>query len=97
MIVSHYIPWRSIRAGKELSDSKGSSAALSTEVAILSVHRAMNGFIGPKDIFRNPDALFRYFKPTESDEFSPFDIVLGSKGSDFSVMNMHFKLGLYEH
>ena len=34
MVVSHYIPWRAIRAGKELSDSKGASAALSTEVAI---------------------------------------------------------------
>jgi 2-methylcitrate dehydratase len=59
MVVAHYIPWRAIRAGKQLSDSKGASAALSTEVAILSVHRAMNGFIGPKDIFRNPEALFR--------------------------------------
>jgi 2-methylcitrate dehydratase len=59
MVVSHYIPWRAIRAGKQLSDSKGASAALSTEVAILSVHRAMMGFVGPKDIFRNPEALFR--------------------------------------
>ena len=59
MVVAHYIPWRAIRAGKQLSDSKGASAALSTEVAIQSVHRAMKGFIGPKDIFRNPDALFR--------------------------------------
>jgi len=59
MVVSHYVPWRSIRAGKQLTDSKGASAALATEVAILSVHRSMNGFVGPKDIFRNPDALFR--------------------------------------
>lgn len=57
----------------------------------------MKGFIGPKDIFRNPEALFRQFKPTESNEISPFEIVLTNKGSDFSVMNMHFKLGLYEH
>ena len=41
MVVAHYIPWRAIRAGKQLSDSKGASAALSTEVAIQSVHRAM--------------------------------------------------------
>jgi 2-methylcitrate dehydratase len=34
MVVAHYIPWRAIRAGKQLSDSKGASAALSTEVAI---------------------------------------------------------------
>ena len=97
MVVAHYIPWRAIRAGKQLSDSKGASAAISTEVAILSVHRAMKGFVGPKDIFRNPEALFRYFKPTESNEVSPFNIVLGTKGNEFSVMGMHFKLGLYEH
>lgn len=59
MFVAHYIPWRAIRAGKQLSDSKGASAALSTEAAILCVHRAMQGFIGPKDIFRNPEAIFR--------------------------------------
>lgn len=97
MVVAHYIPWRAIRAGKQLSDSKGASAALSTEVAIQSVHRAMDGFIGPKDIFRNPESLFRYFEPTDSHDKSPFDIYLGEKGSDFAVMGMHFKLGLYEH
>ena len=97
MVVAHYIPWRAIRAGKQLSDSKGASAALSTEVAIQSVHRAMKGFIGPKDIFRNPEALFRQFQPTESNDVSPFEIVLANKGDEFSVMGMHFKLGLYEH
>jgi len=96
MVIAHYIPWRAIRAGKQLSDSKGASAALSTEVAIQSVHRAMKGFIGPKDIFRNPEALFRQFKPTANGD-APFDIVLANKGNDFSVMGMHFKLGLYEH
>jgi 2-methylcitrate dehydratase len=95
MTVAHYIPWRAIRAGHQLSDSKGASAALSTEAAIMSVHRAMMGFKGPKDIFRNPEAVFRYFKKTAGD--SPFDIVLSHGGSDFSVMGMHFKLGLYEH
>jgi 2-methylcitrate dehydratase len=63
----------------------------------MSVHRAMSGFVGPKDIFRNPEALFRQFKPTESDDISPFELVLNNKGTDFAVMNMHFKLGLYEH
>jgi 2-methylcitrate dehydratase len=96
MVIAHYIPWRAIRAGKQLSDSKGASAALSTEVAIQSVHRAMKGFIGPKDIFRNPEALFRQFKPTGNGD-APFDIVLANKGEDFAVMGMHFKLGLYEH
>merc|ERR1712228_607634 len=56
MCVAHYVPYRAIRAGKQLSDSKGASAALSTEAAVLSMRRAMNGFVGPKDIFRNPEA-----------------------------------------
>lgn len=97
MVVAHYVPWRAIRAGKQLSDSKGASAALSTEVAISSVHRAMSGFIGPKDIFRNPESLFRQFEPTESHQHSPFNLVLANTGKDFAVMGMHFKLGLYEH
>lgn len=96
MTVAHYIPWRAIRAGHQLSDSKGASAALSTEAAIMSVHRALMGFKGPKDIFRNPEAVFRYFQKTSNGE-SPFDIVLSHGGSDFAVMGMHFKLGLYEH
>jgi 2-methylcitrate dehydratase len=95
MVVAHYIPWRAIRAGKQLSDSKGASAALSTEVAILSVKRALKGFIGPKDIFRNPEALWRRFQPTNGD--SPFDLVLAHSGDDFAIMGMHFKMGLYEH
>ena len=96
MIVAHYIPWRAIRAGKQLSDSKGASAAISTEAAIMSVARAMKGFQGPKDIFRNPEAIFRQFEPC-ADYQSPFEIVLANKGSEFAVMDMHFKLGLYEH
>ena len=64
MTVAHYIPWRAIRAGKQLSDSKGASAAISTEAAIMSVLRAQKGFIGPKDIFRNPESVFRYNQPT---------------------------------
>ncbi|MEX2218939.1 MAG: MmgE/PrpD family protein [Phycisphaerales bacterium] len=109
MVVAHYIPWRSIRHGHQLSDSKGASAALSTEVAILSVKRSMAGFVGPRDIFRNPEAIFNYFalrsgKPDEAAagamrraERSPFDLVLSRAGDDFTVMGMHFKLGLYEH
>lgn len=104
MVVAHYIPWRAIRAGKQLSDSKGASAAISTEMAVLSVHRAMKGFVGPRDIFRNPEAIFRFFEPTTegADRWkeggdSPFDLVLSHSGDDFAVMGMHFKLGLYEH
>lgn len=97
MFVAHYIPWRAIRAGKQLSDSKGASAAISTEAAVLCMKRAMAGFIGPKDIFRNPEAIWRQFEPTRSDDESPFDLVLSHSGDDFAVMGMHFKLGLYEH
>merc|ERR1719160_484117 len=64
MTIAHYVPFRAIRAGKQLSDSKGASAAISTEAAVLSMRRAMRGFIGPKDIFRNPEAIFRFFEPT---------------------------------
>lgn len=96
MTVAHYIPFRAIRAGKQLSDSKGASAAISTEAAILSVLRSMRGFLGPRDIFRNPEAVFRYFQKTTGDR-SPFDLVLSHSGADFAVMGMHFKLGLYEH
>ena len=111
MTVAHYIPFRAIRAGKQLSDSKGSSSALSTEAAIMSVRRSMSGFRGPKDIFRNPEAIFRLFEgpgqmlqkvgggePNLSDtDASPFFLSLGMKGDDFAVMGEHFKLGLYEH
>lgn len=57
----------------------------------------MSGFIGPKDIFRNPESLFRQFEPTESHQHSPFNLILANTGKDFAVMGMHFKLGLYEH
>lgn len=96
MTVAHYIPYRAIRAGKQLSDSKGASAAIATEAAILSVQRSMRGFVGPADIFRNPEAVFRLNEPTIGDR-APFDLVLAHSGSDFALMGMHFKLGLYEH
>jgi 2-methylcitrate dehydratase len=95
MVVAHYVPWRAIRAGKQLSDSKGASAAISTEVAILSVKRSLAGFRGPRDIFRNPESLFRRFEPTQGG--SPFDLTLTHSGDDFAVQGMHFKIGLYEH
>jgi 2-methylcitrate dehydratase len=71
----------------------------------------MAGFLGPRDIFRNPEAIFRIFEGpgqmfqkvgatsanTAKKDASPFDLVLARAGSDFTVMGMHFKLGLYEH
>jgi len=59
------------------------------------MQRSMRGFLGPRDIFRNPESLFRQFVKTSGD--SPFDLVLSHSGRDFAVMGMHFKLGLYEH
>lgn len=96
MFIAHYIPFRAIRAGKQLSDSKGASAALSTEAGLMCLKRSMDGFVGPKDIFRNPEAIFKLNIKT-GDEHSPFDLQLGYKGDDFAIMRNHFKLGLYEH
>jgi 2-methylcitrate dehydratase len=62
MVVAHHVPFRAIRAGKQLSDSKGASAAITTEAAVMSVIRSMSGFLGPRDIFRNPEAVFRLFQ-----------------------------------
>ncbi|HVX11975.1 MAG TPA: MmgE/PrpD family protein [Pirellulales bacterium] len=97
MVVAHYIPFRAIRAGKQLSDSKGASAAMSAEMAVASVRRAMRGFVGPADIFRNPEAIFCLFEPPAVAGVGPFDLTLATSGDDFAVMGMHFKLGLYEH
>ena len=101
MVVAHAVPFRAIRHGHQLSDSKGASAAISTEFAVLCATRAMMGFVGPADIFRNPEAVFclmrRYAGEPVPKGRSPFDLVLSRAGSDFTVMGMHFKLGLYEH
>jgi 2-methylcitrate dehydratase len=97
MVVAHYVPFRAIRAGHQLSDSKGASAALSTEAAVVSVHRAMLGFQGPADIFRNPQAVFCLFETPDRADRSPFDLELACSGDDFAIRGMHFKLGLYEH
>jgi 2-methylcitrate dehydratase len=97
LVVAHYIPFRAIRHGHQLSDSKGASAAISAEVAVVSMRRAMRGFIGPADIVRNPQAIFCLFEPPTQKDTSPFDLVLATAGDDFAVMGMHFKLGLYEH
>jgi len=96
MVVAHYVPFRAIRAGHQLSDSKGASAALSSEVAVMSARRALAGFAGPRDVFRNPLAIYRLNEPCPNGE-SPFDLELGVGGDAFAIHAMHFKLGLYEH
>jgi 2-methylcitrate dehydratase len=97
LVVAHYIPFRAIRHGHQLSDSKGASAAISAEAAVTSVRRSMHGFVGPADIFRNTQAIFCLFEPPQQPETSPFDLTLATAGDDFAVMGMHFKLGIYEH
>ena len=97
MVVAHHIPFRAIRAGHQLSDSKGASAAISSEAAVTCMRRAMRGFIGPADVFRNPQAIFCLFEPPAAEDQAPFDLELATAGDDFAVMGMHFKLGLYEH
>ena len=97
LLIAHYVPYRAIRSGKQLSDSKGASAAISTEMGILSLHRAVRGFVGPADIFRNRQAVFCLFKPPIGENESPFDLTLTCSGENFAVLDMHFKLGLYEH
>jgi 2-methylcitrate dehydratase len=97
LVVAHYIPFRAIRHGHQLSDSKGASAAISAEIAVLSMRRAMRGFVGPADILRNPQAIFCLFEPPVRHDTSPFNLALATAGDDFAVMGMHFKLGLYEH
>ena len=96
LVVSHYVPFRAIRAGNQLSDSKGSSAAFAAETAVLAAQRAIDGFRGPRDIFRNPLAIYR-LNERSPDGMSPFDLELGESGDAFAIHSMHFKLGLYEH
>jgi 2-methylcitrate dehydratase len=96
LTVAHFVPFRAIRHGHQLSDSKGASAAITAEAAVTSMRRAMRGFVGPADILRNPQAVFCLFEPTKRNE-SPFDLELATAGDDFAIMGMHFKLGLYEH
>jgi 2-methylcitrate dehydratase len=96
-VVAHHVPFRAIRHGEQLSDSKGASAAISAEAAVQAMRRAMRGFVGPADIFRNPQAPFCLFEPPPKKGISPFNLELAAGGDDFAVMGEHFKLGLYEH
>jgi 2-methylcitrate dehydratase len=69
---------------------------LAAEAGVMCARRALAGFLGPRDVFRNPLALYRLNEPTPPDE-SPFDLELGVEGDAFAIHAMHFKLGLYEH
>ena len=41
----------------------------------------MRGFVGPKDVFRNPEAIWRFFEPTTGVDANPdlIDITLANK------------------
>lgn len=93
IMIAHHLPYRMIRDSKQLTDSRSASAAMTTESAISAIKRAMNGFSGPRDVFRNPRSIFGGLGATESE--SPFDLMLMKEGSNFSIMSHHFKLGLY--
>jgi 2-methylcitrate dehydratase len=97
LVVAHYVPFRAIRSGQELSDSKGASAALAAETAVMAARRALAGFRGPADIFRNRQAVFCLFEPPSDPHCSPFDLELATSGDAFAITNMHIKLGIYEH
>jgi 2-methylcitrate dehydratase len=96
LVVAHSVPFRAIRAGHQLSDSKGASAAIAAEAAVVAARRAVAGFQGPQDIFRNPLAIYRLNIPCPNGQ-SPFDLELGESDDAFAIHGMHFKLGLYEH
>jgi 2-methylcitrate dehydratase len=98
MVVAHYIPFRAIRAGKQLSDSKGASAAISTEAAIRRMQRSMRASSARATSSATPrrSSAVRADRQHRRRQ-SPFDLVLSHSGDDFAVMGMHFKLGLYEH
>ena len=65
LVVAHYVPFRAIRHGEQLTDSKGASAAISAEVATLSLRRDIRGFVGPADVFRNLQAACCLFAPPQ--------------------------------
>src|SRR4029078_12612695 len=68
LVLAHYIPFRAIRHGHQLSDSKGRRAQITTEAAVLSMRGAFRAFVGPADILRNPQAIFCLFeKPADAD------------------------------
>jgi len=94
MLISHYIPWRAVRSGiHELADSSGCSSAFTTEMGILCMNRALDGFSGPLDIFRNPESMFKNFWDKGDPNSAPYDIKVTTSGDNFSIMGMHFRFG----
>ena len=79
LVVAHYVPFRAIRAGQQLSDSKGGLGGDQRRSRrCVAALRAMRGFVGPADIFRNPEALFCLFERPDRAGISPFDLTLAT-------------------
>jgi len=93
ILITHNIPTLAIRQGKQIYDIQGSSSAILVEAAINAIRRAHGGLVGPQDVFRNPDGIFRMLEPTNGN--SPFDLNLTMEGNNFSIMKNHFRLGSY--
>ncbi len=93
ILVSHNVPYASVRQGKQLTETEGAASAIMIGDAVIAATRALNGLSGPTDIFRNPYGLFRNLVETKGD--SPFDLVLTQEGNGFASMGNHFRFGAY--
>ena len=71
LVVAHYIPFRAIRAGQAAFRLEGGLGRISAEMAVLAMRRAMRGFVGPADIFRNPEAIFCLFEKPARARYQP--------------------------
>ena len=92
--MAHYIPFRAIRAGKQLSDSKGASAAISAEVAVLSAcsEQCADSW-GRPIFFATPKRSFACSRNRAKTGASPFDLALTTAGDDFAVMGHALQAG----
>ena len=91
ILVAHYVPYRAPRNGRDISHLDSLSAGLIVESAIISVHRSLRNFMGPRNIFKNPESIFRLFGKPEG-----FDLHLGGEGKDFANKRMQHKYGIYD-
>ena len=76
LVVAHYIPFRAIRHGHQLSDSKGASAALSAEVAVLRCPRRDARLRRPGRHFPQRRSDFLALRTAGRPDSSPFDLTL---------------------
>lgn len=106
------VPTRAIRAGKQLSDNKGASAAINSWIGLEGAIWVMAGFRGAGGGLNNPQNIMSLFEggqpllqrtdeavPSSNKPYDgPFDLWLPLEGDDgWPIMSMHIKMGLYEH